>query len=70
MSSSNPPHSDPTHPGVDMTTTGSFALDEVLAMSRAGRPLVSIVLPAYNEAAILSCTTTSRHCWAITCTLG
>jgi glycosyltransferase involved in cell wall biosynthesis len=53
MSSRNPPHSDPTHPGVDMTTTGSFALDEVLAMSRAGRPLVSIVLPAYNEAAIL-----------------
>jgi glycosyltransferase involved in cell wall biosynthesis len=53
MPSSTPPLSDPARPRVDMTTTGSFALDEVMGTSRLARPLVSIVLPAYNEAAIL-----------------
>jgi glycosyltransferase involved in cell wall biosynthesis len=53
MPSSNPPPSDPTRPRVDTTTTGSFVVDEVMGTSRLARPLVSIVLPAYNEAAIL-----------------
>ena len=44
MSSSNPPTPTRRTPGVYVTTTGSFALDEVLGMSRAGRSLVSIVL--------------------------
>ncbi len=37
----------------DGTTTGSFAVDEVLNVSQRERPLVSIVLPAYGEEAIL-----------------
>ena len=37
----------------DTTTSGQFALSEILAPFAEERPLVSIVLPAYNEAAIL-----------------
>lgn len=53
MSSSTPPPSNPTPPSIDTTTTGSFVVDEVMGTSGNERPLVSIVLPAYNEAAIL-----------------
>jgi glycosyltransferase involved in cell wall biosynthesis len=53
MSPNDPPPSDPTHRRIDMTTTGRFVVDEVLGTSPNERPLVSIVLPAYNEAAIL-----------------
>jgi glycosyltransferase involved in cell wall biosynthesis len=49
MSPTNPP---PTR-RADGTTTGSFAVDETLYMRESDRPLVSIVLPAYDEAAIL-----------------
>jgi glycosyltransferase involved in cell wall biosynthesis len=53
MPSSNPPPPDPARAVPDMTTTGSFVVDEIMKSARQGRPLVSIVLPAYNEAAIL-----------------
>jgi glycosyltransferase involved in cell wall biosynthesis len=53
MPASNPPPPDPTRPAFDTTTSGSFAVDEVLKSVRQARPLVSIVLPAFNEAAIL-----------------
>lgn len=53
MPSSNPPPADPTRAASDTTTSGSFAVDENLISARQGRPLVSIVLPAFNEAAIL-----------------
>jgi glycosyltransferase involved in cell wall biosynthesis len=53
MSPSNPPPAPPPTAGNDGTTSGSFAIDEVLAVGRRERPLVSIVLPAYGEAAIL-----------------
>ncbi len=39
--------------GVDATTTGTFVVDEVMGTAKRDRPLVSIVLPAFNEAAIL-----------------
>jgi glycosyltransferase involved in cell wall biosynthesis len=51
MPSSNPP--DPPQAAGDTSTSGSFAVNEVLGRSAVERPLVSIVLPAYNEAAIL-----------------
>jgi glycosyltransferase involved in cell wall biosynthesis len=51
MPSSNPPDPDP--PRADTSTSGSFAVNEILGTSTPERPLVSIVLPAYNEAAIL-----------------
>ncbi len=40
-------------PELDGTTTGSFVVDEVLNVARRERPLVSIVLPAYEEEAVL-----------------
>ncbi len=43
----------PPQEPLDGTTTGSFAVDEVLNVSQRDRPLVSIVLPAYEEEAIL-----------------
>ena len=49
MADRNKPPQDP----FDGTTSGSFAVDEVLNPSQRNRPLVSIVLPAYEEAAIL-----------------
>ncbi len=49
MAGRNTPPLDP----FDGTTTGSFAVDEVLNVSQRDRPLVSIVLPAYEEEAIL-----------------
>lgn len=53
MPSSNPPDPDPTRAVADTSTSGSFAINEILGQSAHERPLVSIVLPAYNEAAIL-----------------
>lgn len=53
MPSSNTPPADPPRAPVDLTTSGRFALDEILGTRRGERALVSIVLPAYNEAAIL-----------------
>src|SRR5688572_27397053 len=53
MPASNPPPPDPTRPAFDTTTSGSFAVDEVLKSVRQAPPLGSIVLPAFNEAAIL-----------------
>ena len=38
---------------LDGTTTGTFVVDEVLNVARRERPLVSIVLPAYEEEAVL-----------------
>ncbi len=49
MAGRNTPPQDP----FDGTTTGSFAVDEVLNASQRDRPLVSIVLPAYEEESIL-----------------
>ena len=54
MPSSNPPDPDPSSAGADTSTSGSFAINEILGASAHERPLVSIVLPAFNEAAILS----------------
>ena len=53
MPASNPPGPEPSRTAADTSTSGSFAINEVLGPSVPGRPLVSIVLPAYNEAAIL-----------------
>jgi glycosyltransferase involved in cell wall biosynthesis len=53
MSSSNPPSPDPPRAAADTSTSGSFALAELVGAPTQDRPLVSIVLPAYNEAAIL-----------------
>ncbi|HEU4516741.1 MAG TPA: glycosyltransferase family 2 protein, partial [Steroidobacteraceae bacterium] len=53
MPSSNPRNPDPSGAVADTSTTGSFAIDEILSPVPPERPLVSIVLPAYNEAAIL-----------------
>jgi glycosyltransferase involved in cell wall biosynthesis len=50
---SNPPNLPPSREAIDGTTTGSFAVDEILHAAQRDRPLVSIVLPAYDEAAIL-----------------
>src|SRR5687767_10484949 len=53
MVPSTPPPGIPPRAAVDTTTTGSFVVDEVMGNARQPRPLVSIVLPAFNEAAIL-----------------
>ena len=53
MVPSTPPPGIPPRAAVDTTTTGSFVVDEVMGNARQARPLVSIVLPAFNEAAIL-----------------
>jgi glycosyltransferase involved in cell wall biosynthesis len=53
MAPSTPPPGIPPRAAVDTTTTGSFVVDEVMETARHARPLVSIVLPAFNEAAIL-----------------
>ena len=51
---SNPsPPVPPSRDGVDASTTGTFVVDEVLSAAKLDRPLVSIVLPAYEEASIL-----------------
>jgi len=51
MPPSNPPRT--PRPEPIGTTTGSFVVDDVLGAAKPERPLVSIVLPAYNEEAIL-----------------
>jgi glycosyltransferase involved in cell wall biosynthesis len=51
MSPVKPPQ--PPSPELDGTTTGSFVVDEVLNVAQRERPLVSIVLPAYEEEAVL-----------------
>jgi glycosyltransferase involved in cell wall biosynthesis len=51
MSGSNP--SVPSERHEIGTTTGTFVVDEVMNAARRERPLVSIVLPAYQEASIL-----------------
>ena len=53
MPSSTPPPGPPPRGEIDGTITGTFVVDEVLNVSRRERPLVSLVLPAYNEASIL-----------------
>jgi glycosyltransferase involved in cell wall biosynthesis len=51
--STHPTSGPPARKDVDGTTTGSFVVDEVMNVASRGRPLVSIVLPAFEEAAIL-----------------
>jgi len=53
MSSSTSPTDPPARKVVDGTITGSFVVDEVLNVGRRERPLVSLVLPAFNEASVL-----------------
>jgi glycosyltransferase involved in cell wall biosynthesis len=53
MSSSNRPPFRPANHGSDGTTTGTFVVDEIMGTTRRDRPLVSIVLPAFDEASIL-----------------
>ncbi len=53
MSSSPAPPVPPSRETIDSTTSGTFAVDEVLSIAKLDRPLVSIVLPAYEEASIL-----------------
>jgi len=51
---SNKPPDEPVPAEADkFTTTGSFVVDEVMGRLDRDRPLVSIVLPAFNEASIL-----------------
>jgi len=50
MTTRNPP---PPREFADGTTSGSFAVDEIRYAQERERPLASIVLPAYDEAAIL-----------------
>jgi glycosyltransferase involved in cell wall biosynthesis len=50
MSPDKPTHS---HVRADTTTSGTFVVDEVMNAALRERPLVSIVLPAYEEEAIL-----------------
>jgi glycosyltransferase involved in cell wall biosynthesis len=52
MPTCNPPRP-PSDTNTDGTTSGSFAVDEVLEAGKRERPLVSIVLPAYQEEAVL-----------------
>jgi glycosyltransferase involved in cell wall biosynthesis len=49
----NLPPMPPPNAGIDGTTTGTFVVDEVMNATPRERPLVSIVLPAYEESAIL-----------------
>ena len=44
---------DPTTAAQDGSITGTFTVDEVLNVAQRERPLVSIVLPAYEEEAVL-----------------
>lgn len=53
MQSGKPPADSASTDGGKFSTTGSFIVDEVMRGHRHERPLVSIVLPAYEEAAIL-----------------
>ena len=53
MPSSTSPPGPPPRGEVDGTITGTFVVDEVLNVSRRERPLVSLVLPAFNEASVL-----------------
>jgi glycosyltransferase involved in cell wall biosynthesis len=53
MASSNTPPPPPAPAGADGTITGTFVVDEVMRAASRERPLVSIVLPAFDEAAIL-----------------
>jgi glycosyltransferase involved in cell wall biosynthesis len=53
MSSSTSPPGPPAPGEVDGTITGTFVVDEVLNVSHRERPLVSLVLPAFNEASVL-----------------
>ncbi|MEX0734134.1 MAG: glycosyltransferase family 2 protein [Steroidobacteraceae bacterium] len=53
MSSSPLPPGPSSRDGVDATTTGTFVVDEVMGVAKRDRPLVSIVLPAFDEAAVL-----------------
>jgi glycosyltransferase involved in cell wall biosynthesis len=53
MASSNTPPPPPGPAGADGTITGTFIVDEVMRAASRERPLVSIVLPAFDEAAIL-----------------
>jgi glycosyltransferase involved in cell wall biosynthesis len=53
MPSSNLPPSSTPKSDIDATTTGSFVVDEIMNVERRERSLVSIVLPAYEEASIL-----------------
>jgi glycosyltransferase involved in cell wall biosynthesis len=51
---SNPsPPVPPSRDGVDATTTETFVVDEVMSTEKRDRPLVSIVLPAFDEASVL-----------------
>jgi len=54
MPSNKPPNPDPSRAVADTSMSGRFAISEILGTSAHERPLVSIVLPAFNEAAILS----------------
>lgn len=53
MASSNTPPPPPAPAGADGTITGTFVVDEVMRAASRERPLVSIVLPAFDEAVIL-----------------
>jgi glycosyltransferase involved in cell wall biosynthesis len=53
MSSSTSATDPPARKEVDGTISGTFVVDEVLNVSRRERPLVSLVLPAFNEASVL-----------------
>jgi glycosyltransferase involved in cell wall biosynthesis len=53
MPSSTSPPGPPPRGEIDGTISGTFAVDEVLNASRRERPLVSLVLPAFNEASVL-----------------
>jgi hypothetical protein len=53
MHPSRHPHESPPQAAADTSTSGSDTVDDVLSPPGERRPLVSIVLPAYNEAAIL-----------------
>ena len=53
MASSNTPPPPPAPAGADGTITGTFVVDEIMRAASRERPLVSIVLPAFDEAAIL-----------------
>ena len=53
MAPSNTPPPPPAPAGADGTITGTFVVDEVMSAAGRERPLVSIVLPAFDEAAIL-----------------
>ncbi|MGH8203809.1 MAG: glycosyltransferase family 2 protein [Steroidobacteraceae bacterium] len=53
MQSSKPPDDPASADGDESTTTGSFEVDEAMSGHERERPLVSIVLPAFNEASIL-----------------